>query len=62
MSSEDSRCVEEVFPTKGGFKTRRCNKPAGHGENGQYCTEHAKSTKDIGPLNDKRKKKDRLWR
>lgn len=62
MSKDDNRCIELVYPMSGGFTPRQCRKPNGHGKDGQYCTEHGRSTKDIAPTNDKRKMKDRLWR
>ena len=48
------KCIELVFSTRpGDFKPRRCSRAAGHGKNGDYCGNHAKSSKDIGPLSAK---------
>lgn len=45
------KCIELVFSTRpGDFKPRRCNRAAGYGKDGDYCTNHSKSSKDIGPL------------
>lgn len=59
---DPNRCIEMVFPASGGFTQRQCSKKNGQGKDGQYCSEHARSTKDIAPSNDKRKARDRLWR
>ncbi len=58
---DPQRCVEEVFSASGGYGTRQCGKKRGHGTDGLYCTEHARSTKDIEPSKDKRRVRDKIW-
>jgi hypothetical protein len=36
-----TRCTEEVWPTTG-WIPYQCQKKRGHGENGEYCKQHAK--------------------
>ena len=59
---DPTRCIEQVFSATGGYSARQCNKPKGHGTDGQYCTAHARSTKDIEPSKVKRDRGDKLWR
>lgn len=51
-AEDPARCVAEVFPAHraGGFISYQCRRKRGHGENGEYCSVHGRSTKDIKPM------------
>lgn len=50
-SPEDlTRCREEVWPSGRSMIPHQCRRPRGHGEDGAYCSVHAKDTKDIKPF------------
>lgn len=52
----DNRCIELVFSTRpGDFKPRRCNRPAGHGKGGEFCSSHSVDNSKIEPLTVKRR-------
>lgn len=55
------KCIELVFSTRpGDFKPRRCNRPAGQGKNGDYCSTHSADTKNIEPLSVKTTRR-KMW-
>lgn len=35
-------CIEEVWPTQGGWSPYQCSRKRGHGPDGLYCKQHAK--------------------
>lgn len=50
-SPEDpTRCRAEVWPRCRGFISAQCSRKRGHGEDGAFCSIHAKPTTDIKPL------------
>ena len=43
-------CREEVWPRFKGYVSAQCSRKRGHGEGQAYCSIHAKSTKNIRPI------------
>jgi hypothetical protein len=39
---DESRCIEEVWPSSGGWIPYQCQRKRGHGPDGLYCKQHAK--------------------
>jgi hypothetical protein len=39
---DPSRCIEEIWPTDGGWIPYQCSRKRGHGPDGLYCKQHAK--------------------
>lgn len=45
-SPEDkTRCIEEIWPSSGGWIPYQCSRKRGHGKKGLYCKQHAKKCK-----------------
>lgn len=54
VAEDPERCIAEVFPASGSFIPSQCQRKRGHGEDGAYCYQHGKGSKNIRPiLNDK---------
>lgn len=47
-----TRCVEACYSSShhAGYVTYQCRRKRGYGPNGEFCSQHARSTKDIKPL------------
>lgn len=57
----NKKCIELVFSTRpGDFKPRRCNRPAGQGKNGDYCSSHGIDNSKIEPLSVKPNRR-KIW-
>ena len=44
------RCRAEVYPIGRSFVTYQCQRKRGHGIDGAFCSQHAKSSADIKPM------------
>lgn len=45
-----TRCVAEVYPASGSFVPHQCHRKRGHGDDGLYCYQHARGSKNIKPI------------
>ena len=39
---DPTKCIEEVWPSNGGWIPYQCTRKRGHGPDGLYCKQHAK--------------------
>jgi hypothetical protein len=42
QAQDPYRCIEEVWPSSGGWTPYQCCRKRGHGPDGLYCKQHAK--------------------
>lgn len=50
VKEDPARCVEELFTTAGPIIGYQCRHNRGHGEEGRYCTLHARKATPDKPL------------